>query len=172
MRTPRFNRSSLQLVTLALFLACSLLVGQAERLLPTPIPGAKPGFANLFSLSALMLWGVGACASLTVARVILLGLLNGPGLFFFCSLAGALASAAVMSVLWWVSDQKIPAMPLSLCGALAHNSAQLAVAAWTLGRAVVFAYGPLMLFVGALSGLVVGFVSVLILGSVYKSGQI
>lgn len=159
-----------QVTVTALLLAGALIVGQVERLMPTPVPGVKLGFANGFSLLALIWWGPKSSVTLTAYRVMILGLINGFGPFFACSAAGAIASQFVTVALWMLTAQKVPLVPLSILGALAHSLAQLVVASYFLGRALVLTYGPMMLFLSALAGLGVGLVTALVAQAVKKTG--
>jgi heptaprenyl diphosphate synthase len=72
----------------------------AEAAIPSPVPGVKPGLANIVVLMVLLQFGWRAAAWVSALRVLagglLLGSLFAPG--FWLSAAGALASLAVLAL--------------------------------------------------------------------------
>jgi len=96
-----------------------------EAALPSLGPWFKPGLANIMTLLALVLIGPRAALMLAVWRVIvgsfLIGTLFTPT--FVISLAGGIASAAVM-LLAWRMIPNITLIGISLIGALAHMTIQ------------------------------------------------
>ncbi len=100
----------------------------AEAALPSPIPGFKPGLANVITVTALFLYGWRVAAWVTGLRVIVSGLLLGTFLSpaFMLALGGALASLLALAV-----SARLPAVgPLgaSVLAALAHMAGQFLVA--------------------------------------------
>ena len=78
--------------------AAAIVLTVAEAAIPLPLPGVKPGLANIVILVVLARWGWREAAWVALLRVfvgsLVLGQFLAPG--FFLSLAGSLASLAVL----------------------------------------------------------------------------
>ena len=76
--------------------AAAIVLTVAEAAIPLPLPGVKPGLANIVTLIVLARWGWRDAVWVALLRVfagsLLLGQLFAPG--FFLSLSGSLASLA------------------------------------------------------------------------------
>jgi heptaprenyl diphosphate synthase len=112
--------------------ALAIGINLIEAGLPSPLPGVKPGLANVITLAALARYGFGAAAWVSALRVLCGGLLSGgflsPG--FFLSLTGALASLAVLRVAG--AAPGLSGIGLGVLSALAHMAGQFALAYWVL----------------------------------------
>ena len=110
-------------------LALSLHIIEAG--LPSPIPGMKPGLANIITVATLVLYGLSAAAWVSLLRVIAGGLLLGT-LFsptFMLSFGGALASTGMLALAYTISRGRwFGPVGYSVLAALAHMSAQVGVA--------------------------------------------
>ncbi len=136
----------------------------AEAALPSPIPGIKPGLANIVILLVLLRHGLSAAAWVSVIRLLAGSLLTGsflaPG--FWLAACGAAASLLAMTLLRRLPDAWFGPVSLSVIMAFAHVSGQLALAgAWLLPSAGVFALLPFF----ALAALVFGTVNGLIVAN-------
>ena len=127
--------------------ALAIGLSLAEAAIPSPVPGVKPGLANIVTLVVLERYGLRTAAWVSLLRVvagsILLGTFLSPT--FLMSLAGALASLAAL-----IPCQVIPARLLgpvgkSIVAALAHIGGQLVVAwAWLIpGSGLLYLAPPL-----------------------------
>lgn len=132
-----------------------------EGLLPSPIPGVKPGLANVITLLAWQCFGLQVAVAVTVLRVtvgsLMLGSLFGPG--FWLAASGAVAALATLAALAAVPDRHIGVIGRSSAMALAHVSAQLWLAmVWLLpGTGLLELWAPLAaaaLLTGLATGLV------------------
>jgi len=134
----------------------------AEAAIPLPIPGIKPGLANIVTLLVLYRFGWRAAASVVALRIVASALLLGSFLTptFAMSVAGGLASLAVLALLARLPERWIGPVGVSVLAALAHMSAQLLlVDAWLLPGASLSGLMPFFLSVAAVTGLVNGVVS-------------
>jgi heptaprenyl diphosphate synthase len=104
-----------------------------ESALPSPVPGIKPGFANIVTVIALIHHGWGTAAWITALRVVIGSLLLGTFLAptFILSATGALAALAALRAGCLLPGRGFGAVGFSLVAAVAHMGAQFA-AAWTL----------------------------------------
>ncbi len=146
-----------------MLLALALVLHGLEALLPPPlpVPGVKLGLANLMTVAAMLALGARAGLLLALARSVLGGLLLGTFLSvgFFLSLGGALAGALATAVaLRWLRPG-LSLVGVSVLGALAHNTAQLALAwLWFVHSGVLFFYLPVLWLLAAASGTATGLV--------------
>uniref|UniRef100_E6QSG2 Heptaprenyl diphosphate synthase component I n=1 Tax=mine drainage metagenome TaxID=410659 RepID=E6QSG2_9ZZZZ len=138
-------------------LAISLMWLEAS--LPSPIPGVKPGLANIVILLVLRQYGLATAAWVSGLRVIagslLLGSFLTPG--FVLSCAGAASSLAVLALVGRFSARWISLVGISVLAAFAHIGAQLAVVSWWMMPGVnVWASSPVFATAAWLGGLVNG----------------
>jgi heptaprenyl diphosphate synthase len=134
----------------------------AEAALPSPIPGVKPGLANIVVLLVLLQYGWRAAAWVSALRVLagalLLGSLFAPG--FWLSAAGALASLTVLGLARHLPSRYFGPVSLSVLAAFGHIGGQLALAgAWLLPAAALVKLLPVFaaaaLVFGAVNGVIV-----------------
>ncbi|WP_324780378.1 Gx transporter family protein [Thiobacillus sedimenti] len=134
----------------------------AEAALPSPIPGVKPGLANIVILLVLLQHGWRAAAWVSGLRVLagglLLGSLFAPG--FWLSLCGALASLSVLALARHLPTRHFGPVSLSVLAAFGHIGGQLAlVGAWLLPAAALIKLMPVFaaaaLVFGTVNGLLV-----------------
>ncbi|KAB2845361.1 MAG: Gx transporter family protein [Burkholderiales bacterium] len=153
--------------------AAAVAIALAEAALPSPIPGVKPGLANIVVLLVLARYGWRVAAWVSVLRVVAASLLLGnflsPG--FVLSLAGALASLLVL-----VPAARLPKVwfgPVShsLLAACAHVLAQLAVVYfWLIPSPALWHLLPLFLGAALVFGLVNGLIAQRLLDAPAASG--
>jgi heptaprenyl diphosphate synthase len=134
----------------------------AEAALPSPVPGIKPGLANIVILLVLLQYGWRAAAWVSGLRVLAGGLLFGslfaPG--FWLSAAGALVSLMVLALARHLPGRYFGPVSLSVLAAFGHIGGQLALAGWWLlpgaaltGLLPLFAATALVF--GAVNGVIV-----------------
>lgn len=133
----------------------------AEAALPTPIPGIKPGLANIVILLVMLRYGfktaVWVMALRLLAGSLVLGSFLSPG--FWLATAGALASMCVLLLVRYVPSRFFGPVSFSLLMAFAHICGQLVLAKLWLFASVDIS---LLMPVFALAALVFGTVNGLI----------
>ncbi|MEQ1438654.1 Gx transporter family protein [Fontimonas sp. SYSU GA230001] len=116
------------------FAALAIVIHVIEAGFPSPVPGVKPGLANVVTLIVLVRYSLRLALWVALLRVLVGSLLVGsflaPG--FWLSLCGAGASLAALA-LGTAWSRTVPALRLSPLGlsvlsALAHMAGQFAVA--------------------------------------------
>ena len=115
---------------IARYAAAAIMLSLAEAAIPSPLPGVKPGLANIITLVVLARHGWAAAAWVTLLRVVagslLLGQFLGPG--FFLSLSGALASLGLLAVARHLPPRWFGPVSQSLLASFAHIGGQLLLA--------------------------------------------
>lgn len=142
--------------------AAAVAIALAEAVLPSPIPGVKPGLANIVTLLVLVRYGWSMAAWVSVLRVVVVSLVLGnflsPG--FVLSLAGALASLLVLGLAVRLPEAWFGPVSHSVLAAGAHVSAQLLVVfVWLIPSPALWHLLPLFLGAALVFGLVNGLVA-------------
>jgi heptaprenyl diphosphate synthase len=141
--------------------ALAITLSLAEAVIPSPLPGVKPGIANIVTLVVLARYGFGTAVWVSLLRVfagsLMLGSFLTPG--FALSLCGALASLAVLRAAIHLPGRWFGPVSLSVLAAFAHIGAQLAVVRlWLIPHAGVFylapAFAAAALLFGTINGLI------------------
>ncbi len=156
-------------VFLALFTALAVVLHTFEFLLPSPAPWFRFGFANILTLCALYLFGARAAWTVSLARVfvgsLVLGNLFAPG--FFLALSGGVLAVALMTGAYALAGRRLGPVGASALGAVGHALGQLLMARWLLVQHDgLWLLLPFFLLFALLTGLVNGFVAVLVLEAV------
>lgn len=142
----------------------------AEAAIPSPLPGVKPGLANIIVLLVMMRFGLKTAVWVAVIRVLagslLLGTFLAPGFWLAC--AGTAAGLLVMAGASRLPGRWFGAVSISVLMAFAHIGGQL-----VLAKLWLFAEANLMLLmpVFALSALVFGAANGLIVASLNADGD-
>ncbi|MHB1353773.1 MAG: Gx transporter family protein [Thiobacillus sp.] len=142
--------------------AVAIGITLAEAAIPSPVPGIKPGLANIVVLLVLLQYGWRTAAWVSALRVLagslLLGNLFAPG--FWLSAAGATLSLLVLGLARHLPARHFGPVSLSVLAAFGHIGGQLALAGWWLlpgaaliGLLPVFAAAALIF--GTVNGVVV-----------------
>ncbi|MBP5266589.1 MAG: Gx transporter family protein [Lachnospiraceae bacterium] len=144
---------------LGLMVALAFVLSYVEMLLPINIgiPGAKIGLANLVVMVALYKIGPRDAFTLSLVRVILVGLTFGNMAMMLYSLAGALLSFAAMMI--GKRTNLFSAVGVSVLGGVFHNMGQIIVAMFVLETTSLVYYLPFLVVIGTVSGIVIGIVS-------------
>ncbi len=142
--------------------AVAIGLSLAEAALPSPLPGVKPGLANIVTLVVLARFGWRAAAWVTLLRVIAGSLLMGsfltPG--FVLSAAGAAASLALLAVALHLPPRWFGPVSHSVLAAFAHIAAQLAVVyGWLIPHIGLAMLAPIFLASALTFGIVNGLIA-------------
>lgn len=141
---------------IAAFAALAIAIHVLESGFPSPIPGIKPGLANIITLIVLFRYGWRFAAWVSLLRVtaasLLLGTFMSPT--FILSLSGALASLLVMLLLSSLIPRWLGLVGVSVMSSIAHVMAQLLVAWWLfIPHPGILVLTPLLITAGILFGL-------------------
>ena len=134
----------------------------AEAAIPSPLPGVKPGLANIVVLLVLLQYGWRAAVWVSGLRVLagalLFGTLFAPG--FWLSAAGALVSLVVLALARHLPSRHFGPVSLSVLAAFGHIGGQVALAGlWLLPGTALLKLLPVFaaaaLIFGAVNGVIV-----------------
>jgi len=146
---------------IARYAAAAIALTVAEAALPSPLPGIKPGLANIIVLVVLARYGWRDAAWVSLLRVVagslVIGQFLAPG--FFLALSGALCSLAVLALAQHLPPRFFGPVSASVLAAFAHIGGQILLArVWLVPHDGVFYLVPLFattaLVFGAINGLV------------------
>jgi heptaprenyl diphosphate synthase len=141
--------------------ALALGLSVLEAAIPSPLPGVKPGLANIVTLIVLARYGWRAAAWVSLLRVVAGSLLFGnflaPG--FFLSLSGALCSLGVLAASRHLPQRWFGPVSHSIFAAYAHITGQmLVVYFWLIPNAGIAYLFPIFaaaaLVFGTVNGLI------------------
>lgn len=145
----------------ARYAAAAIALTVAEAAIPSPLPGVKPGLANIVVLIALLRHGWRDAVWVSLLRVVAGSLVVGqflaPG--FFLSLAGTCASLAALAAAVRLPQAWFGPVSQSILAAFAHIGGQVLLARlWLVPHDGVFYLVPVF----AASALVFGIVNGLV----------
>ncbi|HQN64744.1 MAG TPA: Gx transporter family protein [Methylophilus sp.] len=133
-----------------------------EAIFPSPLPGVKPGIANIVTLFVLLEFDFATAAWVSLLRVFASSLLLGHFLSptFVLSLSGTIASLMVLWLAQYLPKKHFSAISISVLAAFGHIAGQLSVVRlWLIPQAGVAYLIPIFalaaLFFGCMNGLIV-----------------
>ena len=163
---------------IAWLVALAIAIHIIESAIPTPLPGIKPGLANVVTLMAMLLWGWRVAAWISLLRVLVGSLLLGTFLTptFFLSLSGACASLVALALLQVFSKKVSLLAPgpvgYSIAAALAHMVGQFYTAYWLfIPHKALFQLLPLLLTMALIFGMVSGVIAYRVVTNLNSSRQ-
>ena len=133
-----------------------------EAVIPSPLPGVKPGVANIVTLFVLYKYGFATAAWVSLLRVFASSLLLGQFLSptFVLSLSGALLSLAALFFAQHLPKKYFSAITLSLLAAFAHIAGQLIIVwLWLIPHTGVVYLIPIFALAALVFGLINGVVT-------------
>jgi heptaprenyl diphosphate synthase len=132
-----------------------------ESAFPSPLPGVKPGIANIITLYVLKRYGIGTATWVSILRVFASSLLLGQFLTptFLLSLSGAALSLLALALADRLPHRYFSVVSISILAAFAHIAGQLMVVRLLLiPHASVVVLIPVFalaaLFFGLINGLI------------------
>ncbi len=142
--------------------ALAIGLSLAEAAIPSPLPGIKPGLANIMTLLVLQRYGLNAAIWVSLLRVVAGSLILGTFLSpsFALSFGGALASLAALSLARHLPGAWFGPVSLSILASFAHIGGQLAIVyLWLIPHAgvayLVPVFGAAALLFGTVNGVAV-----------------
>jgi heptaprenyl diphosphate synthase len=152
-------KPSLADVRIARYAALAIALSVLEAGIPSPIPGIKPGLANIITLIALWRFGWADAAWISMLRIIGSGIVLGgflsPG--FAMSLMGGLSSLLALAAVQYLPRRWFGPVSHSLAAAFAHMAGQLLLARlWLIPHNGIIHLVPLFAVAALVFGVVNG----------------
>ncbi len=163
-----------KIVFLSLLTAGALILSVIEGMIPFPFvaPGAKLGLPNMVTLSVIVIFGFKSGMTVAMLRSLLYLLIAGNVASFLYSFSGAIFSTLVMAFVYKFFKNYFSLVGVSIFGALAHNTAQVFVAALVVENLRVLTYLPILYIVSLFTGCFVGYTAIYIVKNLKKQFQI
>lgn len=157
---------------IAYLAALAIGLSLVEAVVPSPLPGVKPGLANIVTLIVLDRYGWRVAAWVSILRVvagsILLGTFLSPS--FVLSLTGAIAALLALGLTRPLPRSLFGPVSHSIAAAFAHIAGQLAVVwLWFIPHAGLAYLVPIFAAAALVFGTVNGMVVAAILGRMNES---
>ena len=151
------KQNAQRLALLGLCASVALLLSYVEALFPplfAAVPGIKMGLPNIAIIFVLYRYGLRDAALVSLVRLVVVAMLFGSAMTFLYSLAGAVLSLAVMTLL--KRRNFLSTVGVSVAGGVFHNAGQILVAMVLLRTAEIGYYMIVLAITGTLSGILVG----------------
>ena len=155
--------------------ALALGLSVLEAAMPSPLPGVKPGLANIVILIVLARYGWRTAAWVSLLRVLAGGLLFGsflsPG--FFLGLSGAVCSLAILAASMYLPQRWFGPVTHSILAAFAHIAGQLLlVYLWLIPHAGLAYLLPVFALAALVFGTVNGLIAARLINTPESRGEI
>ncbi|SCW60172.1 heptaprenyl diphosphate synthase [Eubacterium ruminantium] len=140
-------------------IALAMVLSYIESFIPVfaAVPGVRIGLSNIVTVYSLYKLGLRDTIFIALARIVLSSLLFGNPVMIIYSAAGFIFAVIVMYL-----AMKLPIFGktgVSVIGGIFHNLGQILVAAFMIGNMSLLYYLGVLLAVGAISGMIVGIIS-------------
>lgn len=151
------NSKVRRLTELALLTAAALIIFTVELQIPYPfpIPGIKPGFANIITVYAVYHYRPHEAAAVAGVRIVLGAVFTGNFTALLYSAAGTALCLLGMLPLRKVIDEDRLWMT-SVIGAVLHNTGQMAAALLLMQTPQLLLYYPFLIVSGCIAGAFTG----------------
>jgi len=164
---------------IALLAALAVTIHVIESAFPSPLPGIKPGLANVITLFAFLQYGWKTALQVSLLRVIISSLLLGTFLSptFLLSLSGALLSllALVMTQLLFrrAPYHQPGTIGYAIIASISHMGGQFMVAWYFfIPHPVLFKLLPIFITFAVLLGIVSGIITFFLVKSITQNLQL
>lgn len=147
------------LAVYSLLCAFCIVCGYIEFLIPTTViaPGVKIGLSNAVALILLIKGDVKGAFAVNITRILLSALLFGSLFSLLFSFCAGVISTLVCALL--IRIPKLSPVGVSVAGAVCHNTVQIVIAGFVVGKGVWF-YLPVLIISGIICGLAIGLLGV------------
>lgn len=134
--------------------AAAMILSYVESFVPSVVYGVKIGLPNIVIIYILYKLGATKAAGVSIVRVLLTSILFGSVMSLWYSLAGAVFSLLVMTLL--KKTKLFSIVGVSVVGGVAHNMAQICVAVIITGVGAIAYYLPALVVGGIVAGIIIG----------------
>ncbi len=159
-----------KLAYISVLIAFGIVLNLFEPSFFSVIPGVRIGLANIVSVLALLLFGEGACILTALLRSTIGSLIKGAlnPIPLGTSVIGATSAAIVMALIYKLFKRHFSVIGISIIGGIINNFAQFLVVILITRNKAFFYYLPVLLFLGGVSGWIIGILSQLLYNKLKK----
>ena len=162
MRNNRLSNTR-KIIIIGLLVGMGLILNVVETMIPMTfiVPGAKLGLANVVNLIGLILLGFTGGFQILLLRIVLGSLIIGTFLTipFYLSLSGGLLAYLMMGMAYYLLQDKLSVIGISVLGAVFHNIGQIITAYFIIGTSGIFYYLPYLILLAVPTGIGVGLIA-------------
>ena len=154
---------------LGVLTSLALVLSYLEAMLPpisTAAPGIKMGLPNIIIVFLLYKFGLKEAAIVSGIRVFIVALLFGNVMTLAYSVAGALLSLVLMTILKKVNLFSI--VGVSIVGGISHNLGQILVAIFLFDTVQIGYYMIVLAITGTIAGVVIGIIGSILVKKLEK----
>lgn len=148
------NSKTKTVALLGVSAAAAMILSYVESFVPSVVYGVKIGLPNIVIIYILYKLGAAKAAGVSIVRVLLTAILFGSVMSLWYSLAGAVFSLLVMTLL--KKTKLFSIVGVSVVGGVAHNMAQICVAVIITGVGAIAYYLPALVVGGIVAGIIIG----------------
>ena len=166
------KRKVMNMTLVTMLLAISVFIHMIEPAVPLGIPGVKFGLANTIGLITLELFDAKTMLRVNLMRVLISTLLRGIifGIGFWLSLFGVVLSS--LAVILFSKTTKLSPIGLSVASATFHNIGQILALILINKIWAMIYYLPFLLITGIPTGILTGYIVMLVLSRLKKTGLV
>lgn len=154
---------------LGVLTSLALVLSYLEAMLPpisTAAPGIKMGLPNIIIVFLLYKFGLKEAAIVSGIRVFIVALLFGNVMTLAYSVAGALLSLVLMTILKKINLFSI--VGVSIVGGISHNLGQILVAVFLFDTVQIGYYMIVLAITGTIAGVVIGIIGSILVKKLEK----
>lgn len=151
------NKKAKNLTFISICSTVAILLSYVEILFPpifAAVPGIKIGLPNIAVIFVLYRFGVKEAVAVSFVRIVIISMLFGNPMVFAYSVAGALLSLVIMTLL--KKFDFLSMVGVSVAGGVSHNLGQILMAMLLLDTAEIVYYMIVLTFTGIISGALIG----------------
>ena len=163
------RKETRKIALLGVLTSVALVLSYLEAMLPpisTAVPGIKMGLPNIIIIFLLYKFGLKEAVTVSIIKVFIVALLFGNVMTLAYSVAGAVLSIALMTIMLkldWFST-----IGVSVVGGISHNLGQILVAIFLFDTIQIGYYMIVLSITGTIAGVVIGIISSILVKKLEK----
>lgn len=156
------NRKKIRkIITLAFYLAISIILSYVESFIPLPIPGVKLGLANVITLFLLYEDNWYDALLIAICRILIVSFIRGTflNITFFMSLGGGICAYIIMFI--FSKLKFLSSITTSVLGSVFHVIGQIIIAYIITSTYAIIYYLPIIMILSIITGIISGIICIL-----------
>lgn len=164
----QFTTKTLSFLSISLAVAILLQIIESMVDIPIPVPGVKLGLANIVALVVIFKIGSIEATIVNILRILLGSILRGTfgGPAFYLALAGGIVATILLIATY--KSKLFTMFGISILSAVGHVIGQMVAITIIFGTLGMLYYLPILLLLGAASGILTGYIASITLKNIRK----